>query len=82
MLTARTHYMPGVLALILAGLSIGIIVSFVAEKGVNAIFNSTSSDPLAFSIVVPAFLAVTILAVWLPARRAARVDPIRTLRYE
>jgi macrolide transport system ATP-binding/permease protein len=70
------------LTLILAGLAIGIPASFAAEKGVNAVFSSTSSDPFALVIVVPLFLAVTMLAVWLPARRAARVDPVSTLRNE
>jgi predicted permease len=70
------------LTLILAGLAIGIAASLAAEKAVNAVFSSTSRDPLAFLIVAPLFLAVTLLAAWLPARRAARVNPISTLRYE
>jgi macrolide transport system ATP-binding/permease protein len=70
------------LALVLTGLAIGLLVSLAAEKGVNAFFSSTTRDPMAYLIVAPAFLAVAMLAAWVPARRAARVDPTRALRYE
>ena len=70
------------LVLVLTGLAIGLVASFAAETGVNALFSSTKRDPLSYLIVVPALLAVTMLAAWVPARRAARVDPTTTLRYE
>jgi ABC-type antimicrobial peptide transport system permease subunit len=70
------------LVLVLTGLAIGLVVSFAAEIGVNALFSSTERDPLSYLIVAPALLAVTMLAAWVPARRAARVDPATTLRYE
>ncbi len=70
------------LVLVLTGLAIGLLASFAAETGVNAIFSSTKRDPLSYLIVAPALLAITMLAAWLPARRAARVDPTTTLRYE
>ncbi len=68
--------------LALTGLAIGLLASFAAETGVNAIFSSTRRDPLAYLIVAPTVLAVTMLAAWVPARRASRVDPTSTLRYE
>jgi macrolide transport system ATP-binding/permease protein len=70
------------LALVVTGLAIGLLASFVAEKGLSALFTSTTRDPVAYLIVAPAFLAVAMLAAWVPARRAARVDPTTTLRYE
>lgn len=70
------------LRLALAGLAIGLVASLGAEKAVMAIFGSTERDALAYVLVAPALLAVTMLAAWVPARRASRVDPIRTLRYE
>jgi ABC-type antimicrobial peptide transport system permease subunit len=70
------------LGLVMTGLAIGLVLSFFAEKGVNALFSSTTRDPLAYLIVAPVFLAVTTLAAWVPAHRAARVDPTCTLRYE
>ena len=70
------------LLLALAGLGIGLVASFGAEKTVMALFGSTQRDALAYVLVAPLLLGVTLLAVWVPARRASRVDPMRTLRYE
>jgi predicted permease len=68
------------LSLVLTGLAIGLLVSFAAEKSVNALFSATERDPLAYLIVAPALLAVAMLAAWVPTRRAARVNPTTTLR--
>jgi predicted permease len=70
------------LALVLIGLSIGLLTSLAAEQGINVAFSLTSRDPLAFLSVVPLFLSVTMLAALVPARRAAHVDPVSALRCE
>lgn len=70
------------LTLAVIGLAIGLVGSFFAEAGVQAIFGGTKQDPLAYLIVVPVLLAVTMVAAWVPARRASRVDPTRALRFE
>ena len=68
--------------LALTGLAVGLAASVAAEKGLMAVFSSTERDPLAYVLVAPILLAVTMLAAWVPARRAARVDPMRALRDE
>jgi len=68
--------------LALTGLAIGLVASFAAEIGVNAVFSASRRDPLAYLIVALALLAVSTLAAWVPARRASRVDPSSMLRYE
>lgn len=70
------------LLLVLAGLGIGLVASLGAEKVVMAVFGVTKRDPLAYLLVAPALLLVTMLAVYVPARRASRVEPMRALRYE
>jgi putative ABC transport system permease protein len=70
------------LKLVLSGTAIGLAISFVAETGIDGVFNTTHRDPVAYLIVAPALLAVTMLAAWIPARRASRVDPMRALRCE
>ena len=70
------------LMLTLTGLAIGLVASFIAETGVQAILSSARRDPLAYLIVAPALLAITALATWVPAHRASRVDPSGTLRFE
>ncbi len=65
------------------GLVIGIAGAFWLTKFLNGfLFGITKWDPLAF-ILTPLFLcAVALLAVWLPARKATRVDPMAALRFE
>jgi len=40
------------------------------------------TDPMIFAAVIAAWLTVSLTACYLPARRAARTDPIQGLRYE
>ena len=48
----------------------------------SLLFGTRPRDPASFAIVPVVLVAVTILATYLPARRAARVDPMVALRYE
>jgi putative ABC transport system permease protein len=71
------------MALSLVGVAIGLGAAFGLAKLITAfLFGVTAKDPLVFT-GVPALLAVVaFVAVWLPARRASKVDPIIALRAE
>jgi len=69
-----------VLALI--GIAIGLAASVGAKRLLNTIFTGDEVDFVTYLLVAPALLAVTALAVYIPARRASRIDPMRVLRYE
>jgi putative ABC transport system permease protein len=73
----------GGMGMTLLGLAIGLPISFVLARTMSAIlFNVQSADPIAF-LVLPLLLAsVAALACYLPARRAAGLDPLRALRHE
>jgi ABC-type antimicrobial peptide transport system permease subunit len=72
------------LVLALSGIGVGLVASFGAERVLNSMFGGSGSDIdfVTYLLVVPALLAVTMLAAYIPARRASRVDPMRALRYE
>ena len=68
--------------LALIGIAIGLAASFGAQRLLKTIFSSDGMDFVTYLLVAPALLAVTALAVYIPARRASRIDPMRVLRYE
>jgi ABC-type antimicrobial peptide transport system permease subunit len=71
------------LQLTLIGLLIGLAISVAATQAVRSmLFGVTPTDPVAFVGVTAVFVGVAILACWLPARRAALVDPVTTMRTE
>jgi putative ABC transport system permease protein len=72
------------LVLAVAGLVIGLLAGVAVERLLQAAFPSGDDrfDPMALALVAPLVLAATFAAVYLPARRAARLDPMKALRYE
>jgi putative ABC transport system permease protein len=69
--------------LTLAGLVVGVGAALVLVRFMQAqLFGVQARDPLVF-VGIPLVLAlVALVAVWAPARRASRVDPLQALRYE
>jgi predicted permease len=65
----------------------GLIVGLAGAVGVTRVlqrflFGVTPTDPIAFTIVTLLLMAVGLMAAWLPARRATRIDPCAALRAE
>jgi len=71
------------LVLALLGVGLGVIASLALMRLLSTLlFNVTTYDLGTFSIVVGSLFAVALLACYLPARRATKVDPLVALRYE
>jgi putative ABC transport system permease protein len=71
------------LVLVGIGASIGLIMGVAVERVMNsALFNAGGVDLLVYLVVVPSMLLVTMLAAYIPARRASRIAPTIALRCE
>ncbi len=71
------------LVLVGMGTVIGLAMGFALEQLMNSmLFNAGGVDVVAYIIVVPALFLVTMLAAYVPARRASLIEPTQALRYE
>ena len=71
------------LTVVTVGLLIGLAGSAAVTQLLSSLlFGVTPTDPLTFAAVAASILATALLAAYLPARRASRVDPMVALRHE
>jgi len=68
---------------VVVGVAIGIAGSLALTRTVESLlFGVAATDPLTFAAVILLLTVAALLACYLPARRATRVEPIVALRYE
>ncbi len=68
-------------AIVAAGVLLGLLAAAAGVRIIEStLFGVTPADPLTFAAVTAVLAAAALLACWLPARRAARIDPLEVLR--
>jgi predicted permease len=65
------------------GVAIGLAAAFFVTRLLQSqLYGVTTSDPFTYALTATILVMVTLLACYIPARRAARIDPMEALRYE
>jgi putative ABC transport system permease protein len=66
-----------------SGVALGLFAAFgLARLITSLLFQTSAADPPTFSVVPIVLIAVAVLACYVPARRATRIDPLVALRYQ
>ena len=67
--------------IVIPGVALGAIASLAAGRWIAPLlFNVSPKDPPVLAVVIVTLLGVAVMASWLPAKRASRVDPNEALR--
>jgi predicted permease len=78
-----TFFLRQSLPVLVSGGAIGILLSLFSTRTLRGLlYDVAPVDPMSFVIAASLLLAVALLASWLPARRATRINPVEALRAE
>ena len=65
------------------GSVLGLAAALVGTRALaSVLYDVSPGDPVTMGVATLALLAVALFACWLPARRAAAIDPLEAIRYE
>lgn len=69
--------------LVLVGVSLGLVGALVLNRLLTSfLFGVSGRDPITLLTVTGVLVTIALLACFIPARRAAKIDPMEALRYE